>query len=180
MDTFLTHNQFVMSDLINEIILRPRFDIEMQTEAESLKSAFDVTPNSPFLLKRIDEHIYIRFEKEKTNFWSPQLHLEISSFEPGKSTIHGVFGPNPTLWTFFMFLHFGIATLFVILGIFAYSKHSLGHDIGLWIGGMLFLVILWIVLYLFGRMGKAKGKPQMEQLRRYADSLLVQIQKQQL
>lgn len=166
-----------MSDLINEIILRPRFDIVIKKEVEALKSAFDVAPTAPFLLKRIDEHIYIRFQKEQTTFWSPQLHLEISSFEEGESTIHGVFGPNPTLWTFFMFLHFGIATLFVILGIFAYSKHSLGHDIGLWIGGMIFLVVLWIVLYLFGRMGKAKGKPQMHQLRKYADSLLVEIQK---
>lgn len=166
-----------MSDLANEIILRPRFEIKLFANPEVLKKAFDVKPKHPFLLKRVDEHVYIRFKKEKTNFWSPQLHLEISSFSEGKSSINGIFGPNPTLWTFFMFLHFGVATLFLILGVFAYSKYSLGHDITLWIVGMLFLVLLWLSFYAFGRMGKAKGKPQMEELRRYADELFIVIQK---
>ncbi len=167
-----------MSDLVNEIVLRPRFDIRLYTDPDILKTAFDVKPKDPFLLNRIDEHIYIRFKKEATNFWSPQLHLEISSFSKGKSTIHGVFGPNPTLWTFFMFLHFGVATLFVILGIFAYSKHSLGHNITPWLIGMGFLIVVWFAFYAFGRLGKAKGKPQMEQLRRYADELFIAIQKE--
>ncbi len=167
-----------MSDLVNEIVLRPRFDIRLYTDPEILKTAFDIQAKDPFLLKRIDEHIYIRFKKEATNFWSPQLHLEISSFSKGKSTIHGVFGPNPTLWTFFMFLHFGVATSFVILGIFAYSKHSLGHNTTPWLIGMGFLVFIWFAFYAFGRLGKAKGKPQMEQLRRYADELFIAIQKE--
>ena len=167
----------MMSELVNEIVLRPRFDIRLYTEPDVLQKAFDVTADDPFLLKRIDEHIYIRFKKKHTNFWTPQLHLEISSFSKGKSTIHGVFGPNPTLWTFFMFLHFGVATVFIILGIFAYSKHSLGHNVGLLLGIMGFLVLIWFTLYAFGRLGKAKGKPQMEQLRRYADKLFVEIQK---
>ncbi|UOY05047.1 GTP-binding protein [Muricauda sp. SCSIO 64092] len=167
-----------MSELVNEIVLRPRFDIRLYTDPDTLKAAFDIQPKDPFLLKRIDEHVYIRFKKEKTTFWSPQLHLEISSFSPKKSTIHGVFGPNPTLWTFFMFLHFGVATTFIIMGIFAYSKHSLGHDITLWLIGMGFLVVIWFTLYAFGRLGKAKGKPQMQQLRKYADELFIGIQKE--
>lgn len=167
----------MMSDLVNEIVLRPRFDIRLLSDPELVQQAFDITPKDPFTLKRIDEHVYIRFKKKHTTFWTPQLHLEISSFSKGKSTIYGVFGPNPTLWTFFMFLHFGVATLFIILGIFAYSKHSLGHDVTLWLVGMGFLVLLWFTLYAFGRLGKRKGKPQMDELRRYADQLFVAIQK---
>lgn len=166
-----------MSDLVNEIILRPRFEIKLLADPEVLKKAFDLEPRPPFLIKRIDEHIYIRFRKEQTNFWSPQLHLEISSFSEGKSSIHGVFGPNPTLWTFFMFLHFGVATLFLILAVFAYSKYTLGHNVNLLIIGMLLLVFLWLCFYAFGRLGKAKGKPQMEALRQYADELFITIQK---
>lgn len=166
-----------MSELVNEIILRPRFDIRLYTNPEILKKAFDIKPEEPFLIKRIDEHIYIRFNKASTNFWSPQLHLEISSFSAGKSTIHGVFGPNPSLWTFFMFLHFGVATMFLILGVFAYSKHSLGHNIAPWVIAMAFLVVIWFALYAFGRLGKAKGKPQMQQLKKYADELFIEIQK---
>jgi len=76
-----------------------------------------------------------------------------------------------------MFLHFGVATLFLILGVFAYSKHSLGHDVTPWLIGMGFLVILWFTLYAFGQLGKSKGKPQMQQLRKYADELFIEIQK---
>lgn len=166
-----------MCDLVNEIILRPRFEIKLFANPEVLKKAFDIKPKEPFLLRRIDEHVYIRFKKEKTNFWSPQLHLTISSFSEGKSSIHGVFGPNPTLWTFFMFLHFGVATLFIILGVYAYSKYALGHNISLLLVGMLFLVFIWFGFYAFGRLGKAKGKPQMKALRQYADELFIAIQK---
>ena len=161
-----------MSDLTNDIVLRPRFKIDLATDLESLKKNFDRTSEPPFVLKRLDEHIYLRFQKEHTNFWSPQLHLELTSFEKNKSTIHGVFGPNPTLWTFFMFLHFGIGTLFVILGIFAYSKYSLGDDITLWLVGMFFLVVLWFALYALGRFGKSQGKGQMKQLSLLLEDLI--------
>ncbi|MEX0313811.1 MAG: GTP-binding protein [Allomuricauda sp.] len=161
-----------MSELTNEIVLRPRFELSLKTELEGLKLAFDNSSKDPFLVKRLDEHIYIRFKKKETTFWTPQLQLELTSFEKGISKIHGVFGPNPTLWTFFMFLHFGVGTLFLILLAFAYSNYSLGKDIKLWIAGMVFLVIIWFALYAFGRMGKAKGKPQMEQLKIYLKELI--------
>ncbi|WP_136465839.1 GTP-binding protein [Flagellimonas onchidii] len=161
-----------MSDLTNEIVLRPRFELSLNTELDRLKQIFDDCSEDPFMVKRLDEHIYIRFKKKSTTFWTPQLHLELTSFEKGVSKIHGVFGPNPTLWTFFMFLHFGVGTLFLILAAFAYSNYSLGKDITLWIVGMVFLIIVWFSLYAFGRMGKEKGKPQMEQLKTYLRKLV--------
>ena len=143
----------------------------------SVQQEFDIESASPFLIKRIDEHVYLRFTKKHSTFWTTSTHLEISSFEKGKSTIHGVFGPSPTLWTFFMFIHFVIGTLFLILGALAYSKYSLNQPITPLLIGMACLVLLWIGLYVFGRLGKAKGKPQMQQLRQYADTLFIQIQK---
>ncbi|MDC6365668.1 MULTISPECIES: GTP-binding protein [Flavobacteriaceae] len=156
-----------MSELTNEIVLRPRFQLNLKTDIDRLKQIFDQSTEDPFLVKRLDEHVYIRFQKSKTTFWSPQLHLELLSFEEGITKIHGVFGPNPTLWTFFMFLHFGVGTLFIILGVFAYSNYSLGHDITFWLAGMVFLVLIWFALYAFGRMGKSKGKDQMDQLKSF-------------
>ncbi|WP_190809836.1 GTP-binding protein [Flagellimonas sp. S3867] len=167
-----------MSDLTNEIVLRPRFELSLNTELEQLKLVFDECSKEPFLVKRLDEHIYIKFKKKDTTFWTPQLHLELTSFEKGVSKIHGVFGPNPTLWTFFMFLHFGVGTLFLILGAFAYSNYLLGKDIKLWIAGMVFLVVIWFVLYAFGRMGKSKGQPQMNQLKDYIRELILDLNKE--
>lgn len=167
-----------MSDFTNEIVLRPRFQISLKTNIENVEAVFDKAEDPHFLVKRLDEHIYIRFRKSETTFWSPQLHLELTSFEEGVSQIHGVFGPNPTLWTFFMFLHFGVGTLFVILGIFAYSNHSLGKDITLLLAGMFFLVVIWFALYAFGRMGRAKGKPQMELLKTFIRQKISGFQRQ--
>ncbi|MDC6384936.1 GTP-binding protein [Flagellimonas taeanensis] len=154
-----------MSDLANEIVLRPRFHVTLRTDMETLKHTYDTHKKDGFLVSRLDEHVFIKFRKADTNFWTPQLHLELSSYEQGVSNIRGVFGPNPTLWTFFMFLHFGVGTLFTILGIFAYSNHSLGKDITFLMVGMFFLVVIWFALYGFGRLGKSKGEGQMEQLK---------------
>ena len=53
------------------------------------------------------------------------------------------------------------------MGIFAYSNYSLGKDITLWLVGMCFLVVIWFALYAFGRLGKSKGRGQMEQLKQF-------------
>jgi len=66
-----------------------------------------------------------------------------------------------------MFLHFGVATLFIILGIWAYSNASLGRPYQLQLGAMAFMVLVWVVLYLFGRLGKRRGRPQMNELHQF-------------
>lgn len=150
--------------LPNEIVLRPRFQEELAAPAEDLLLAFESAGVPPYRVKRVDDHVFIRFNSQESHFWSPQLQLEIVEETEGVSKIYGLFGPNPTLWTFFMFLHFGVATLFVILGVWAYSSAALGKPYGILVGGMVAMVLIWFVLYAFGRAGRAKGKPQMREL----------------
>ncbi len=151
-------------DLPNEIVLRPRFQDAFSECAGNLLERIEGAARDPFIVKRLDDHLFIKFNERQRHFWSPQLQLEILDEAEGSCRIYGLYGPNPTLWTFFMFLHFGVATLFVILGIWAYSSASLGRPYGLLIGGMAAMVLLWFVLYGFGRAGRAKGKPQMHEL----------------
>jgi len=153
-----------MKSLPNDIVLRPRFQLEIPDAKEKVLEAFESLTKSPFIIKRLDEHVFIKFNREQNHFWSPQLHLEIDEIDEKSCKLFGVYGPNPTLWTFFMFLHFGVATIFIVLGIWAYSSASLNKSYGLQLGLMGFMFILWFVLYLFGRTGKRKGKPQMEEL----------------
>ncbi|MDX1364191.1 GTP-binding protein [Arenibacter latericius] len=128
---------------------------------------FKNSEEHPFITKISDHHVFIRFHKSESNFWSPQLQIEIVDQEEDGSIVYGLFGPNPTLWTFFMFIHFVVATLFIIIGTWAYSSHALEKPYGLQIGLMIFMVIIWIALYFFGRAGKRKGKPQMQLLHQY-------------
>lgn len=148
----------------DDLLLRPRFQKALPCAAETILSRLATLEEPPFRVKRMDDHVFIRFREEESHFWSPQLQLEILDNEDGGCRVYGLFGPNPTLWTFFMFLHFGVATLFVIFGIWAYSSASLGRPYGVLIGAMAGMVVFWFVLYFFGRAGKAKGKPQMNAL----------------
>lgn len=161
-----------MKPIPNDIVLRPRFQLELSTPKEQLLESFEKSQIPPFLVKRLDEHVFIKFSPEHNHFWSPQLHLEIDGLNKTSSKLHGVFGPNPTLWTFFMFLHFGVATIFIILGVWAYSSASLNKPYKFQLVLMVFMVLLWIVLYIFGRTGKHKGKPQMQELYRFMMGVL--------
>ncbi len=161
-----------MKALPDEIVLRPRFQLDLPDTKETLLKAFESSEKKPFLVQRSDDHVFIKFNPEKTSFWSPQLHLEINELEENGSKLYGVFGPNPTLWTFFMFLHFGVATVFIILGIWAYSSASLDRSYGIQLGLMGFMLVLWFVLYAFGRAGRHKGKPQMHELHKFMKEVL--------
>ena len=153
-----------MQALPNDIVLRPRFQLKLQEPKETALHSFDELEVNPFVVKRLDDHVFIKFNQKKSHFWSPQLHLEMNEIDTGGCNVFGLFGPNPTLWTFFMFLHFGVATVFIILGVWAYSSASLDRPYGLQVGAMLFMILLWFALYAFGRAGRRKGKPQMIQL----------------
>ncbi len=162
-----------MKKLPNTIVLRPHFQIELQSENEKILTVFESSKHTSITCKRLDNHIFLKFKPNKNHFWSPQLHLEITSNEVNKTCeIYGVFGPNPSLWTFFMFLHFGIATLFIVLSIWAYSSFTLNKPYGLKVSLMLLMIILWVSFYIFGRIGKRKGKPQMQELFDYVKTII--------
>ena len=158
----------------NDIVLRPRFKIELNQNNETLLKAFEgakkTHPN--FIVSRIDDHVFIKFPKEKQHFWSPQLHLEINESENDSSILHGLFGPNPTVWTMFMFFHFLVACLFIGFGIWAYTNWSLGNNYAIQVFITLFMVVIWFALYFGGRIGKATGTDQMHELHEFMNQIL--------
>ncbi len=167
-----------MKPTVNDIVLRPRFQMETEWDKNVIIKAFKDQIRRPFKIKNSGDHVFIRFNEEHTNFWSPQLHLEVVEEDDGKSKIYGLFGPSPTLWTFFMFLHFGIATIFIIFGIWGYSNWSLQQPYALQIAVCIFMIILWFGLYLFGRLGKSQGREQMHQLNNFMEITLKTLGKE--
>ena len=159
--------------LSNEIILRPRFNLELDKNYKTIINSFENPKSKLYNVKRVDEHIYIKIPKEKQHFWSPQLHIEIDKIDEKKSKLHGFFGPNPSVWTLFMFLHFAVATVFIIFGIWAYSNWSLNNPYKSQLGVTITMVLCWFVLYFAGRMGKAKGTEQMRELYNFMEDILI-------
>ncbi len=155
--------------LTNEIVLRPRFKFELKRNNQEALKLFEDTKNSQsdFIVSRVDDHVFIRIPKSKQHFWSPQLHLEINEIDDNSSTLQGLFGPNPTVWTMFMFLHFFVAVLFIGFLVWAYSNWSLENSYGIQLGVMILMIVLWFVLYFAGRMGKKSGMDEMHLLHHF-------------
>lgn len=158
----------------NDIILRPRFKIEIPNNNETVLQMFQDSKKtqSDFIVSRIDDHVFIKFPKQKQHFWSPQLHLEINNSDKNSCLVYGLFGPNPTVWTFFMFLHFFVAGLFIAFCIWAYTNWALKTSYSIQLSVMLLMVIVWFVLYFAGSIGKASSKNEMLELRNFMDNVL--------
>ena len=158
----------------NEIVLRPRFKLNLDRTNESALMAFENTKKKQkgFIVSRIDDHVFIKIPKSEQHFWSPQLHLEIMEIEKEKCTVFGLFGPNPTVWTMFMFFHFIVAGLFIGFGIWAYSNWSLENDFAIQLFIALMMIVVWFALYFGGRIGKATGKEQMYLLNDFMNETL--------
>ena len=158
----------------NEIVLRPRFQLELNKNNEEVLKVFENAKNSQkeFIITRVDDHVFIKIPKTEQHFWSPQLHLEIMEIDQKSSKLFGLFGPNPTVWTMFMFLHFAVAGIFIGFAIWAYTNWSLGNDFAVQLFVALFMVVIWFGLYFGGRIGKAAGKNQMLLLHKFMNKTL--------
>lgn len=78
-------------------------------------------------------HAELRVARTARHFWSPTLGLEIRGDDRGTTVLHGLFGPHPAVWTFFMFVHFAAATGALIGLALAWSQWTLGEPVwGLW------------------------------------------------
>ncbi|WP_370479980.1 GTP-binding protein [Tamlana flava] len=160
--------------LPNDIVLRPRFKFELPKSNEAVLKDFEEakTAQSDFIVSRIDDHVFIKFPTAKQHFWSPQLHLEINEVSKESCMLHGLFGPNPTVWTLFMFLHFVVALVFVAFGIWAYSNWSLKQSYAVQLSVMFLMVVIWIALYFAGSIGKASSKKDMLALNDFMNGVL--------
>lgn len=154
----------------SEIFLRPRFKIDSEEIESELMNRFKGNLSSgdcKYCSKIVDNHIFIDVPSDEDHFWSPQLHVEVVKGETSLSMIKGLFGPKPQVWTLFMFLHFAIGILFLVFVTMLYVRWILNANLMFSSVMVIILPIIWIVLYVLGRLGRKKGKSQMEELHRF-------------
>lgn len=159
----------------NKIFLRPRFSIDLEKSKEEVLALFQKEKKEEkkrFIIRIVDEHIFLDILNKDNHFWSPHLHLEIVTEEDKKTKVKGLFGPKPGVWTFFMFLHFVVATAFIGFAIWAYVGSKMEETNVFPIVMMVVLPIVWILLYLFGRLGKDFGRSQIVKMQVFLIELL--------
>ncbi|WP_299314733.1 GTP-binding protein [uncultured Aquimarina sp.] len=163
-------------EIKKDIVLRPRFFQDLDMPSEKVLEAFKQKGKGckHFKISRVDHHVFIKIPKKDQHFWSPQLHLEIYDVDD-QPKLKGLFGPSPTVWTFFMFAHFIVFTAFLGACIWIYVNMSLGDDCLYGIITMFFLFITWFVLYFAGRLSKEASKKEMHELYRFMERTINSI-----
>lgn len=162
-------------EIEKQIQLRPRFEKIVTKPVNAIKEAAESLKSSKkpnYIINLLDDHIWIYIGNENKKTYSPHLHLELEALVNGNTKVKGLFGPEPALWTMFMFLHFVVAGIFIIFGVFAYSNWSLGQPSGIHITIMLLMIIAWFSLYFTARSNRKKGMPQAHELEKLMEEML--------
>ncbi|CAM3683910.1 hypothetical protein FLGE108171_10495 [Flavobacterium gelidilacus] len=150
-----------------ELKLRYRFDKVVSKPIEAIIASCEKLKNKvePDYRIKITEQ-YIRFSigmllREK---YSPNLKIALEKMEDGNTFIKGTYGPDPVLWTLFMFLHFIVAGVFFIFMVIVYSKWSLNEPFKFDLMIMFSMTIIWFLLYFIARLNRSRGLSQMHEL----------------
>lgn len=163
-----------MEETLNKVLLKPRFKIEVQQQKDFIIQQFKDNLNQPdckYCSKMGNDHIFIDLPKEEQKLWTPQLEVVVEQKENG-SLIRGLFAPKPSMWTFFIFLHFVDAIAFLIFFALYYANKVSGGETQLWVFAMVFCVVAWIMLYLLGQIGKKKSEKQIQDLKHFLKNTL--------
>lgn len=151
----------------SEVHLRPRFSIAIEENSEKLLQRITnylKKHDCIYKNKIVDGHVFLDIPENKSHFWSPQLHLEVIKESDNSSTLKGLFGPKPQVWTLFMFVHFIIGITFLAFCVLLFTRISLGESVFFPLVMVVALPLVWILLYFLGQVGKETGKKQMKEL----------------
>lgn len=142
--------------------VRPRFqaDIELKPSeiVKNFKEALE-QPNAPCKGKAAEQYATLYFPKSKQKYWTPILTLTINKSEKG-SLIRGMYSPQPSTWTMFVFFYTAVGTLSVFSLILGGAQMTIGKTPwAFWIS--IPLVILLATLFFVAQQGKKRSRPQM-------------------
>jgi len=115
----------------------------------------------------VQEHAFIRIPDKNQHYWSPELHVWARE-QDGETIIYGVMGPQPKIWTMFIFFYTGILTTSFFGGSYSIIQLMLGMEASfLWIIPSGILGVL--LVYGAAQYGQYRGKEQMKELKGFLD-----------
>ena len=154
-------------EIENTIALRPSFNKDVPSSIEKIlenANKLKTEVKDDYRIKISDHHIFFFITLAKRKYYSPHLHIELTQNEDKTTNVRGLFGPDQTVWTFFMFLHFVIAGIFLIFLITTYSHWRLKQSTTLDFIIIGLMVVFWFALYFQARINRKKCQPQMHKL----------------
>ncbi len=162
-------------DIDEHVSLRYRFEKVVPKSHEAILASCEqlkATVEPDYKIKISGQHIWLQIGLLHREKYSPHLHLEIEKMEDGNTFVRGLYGPDPVLWTLFMFLHFVVAGIFVIFSIIAFSKWSLNQPFSFDLAVLFATINSWFLLYFIARLNRKKGLKQAKELEVLMDKIL--------
>lgn len=150
---------------MSSVHFRPRFKAKYNMKPEEVRELVQkhmAELDCGCSAKTLKNFIVLTIRPEERHFWSPQLSLSFEEDEEDDSftIIRGLYGPNPTVWAFFTYGYAALGILATFLGMYGFSKYSLGQEATiLW--SLPVLAALALILYLVAQFGQKIGAEQM-------------------
>ncbi len=164
---------------IQNIRSRPRFTIETTLSVEDFLDKLNrhFTIHNKVLGGVVSKkQTVIRLRQDKDKFWAPQLQIRVEPDEdnPEITTVTGLFGPRPSLWTLFLFLYFLGGTIFVFFGmIWGVQLMSPALDISPFFQFGAFLgIFILLATFVATKIGQQIAKPHMNILRTFMETVV--------
>ncbi len=164
---------------MTDTTLRPRYKFSTELTAEAirggLKTALKDKSVNEFELQHrsVSNHLIISFPQKHKHFWSPTLDVNLEDGQNGKTTVRVLIGPEPSIWTMFMFFY-TLGGLAMVAGlVLGYSQWTLGKGVmALWLIPVGFAIVLFFYLAALG--GKSKAQHQMKILKTFMEEAIGQ------
>lgn len=161
-----------MEDTLTSIRTRVRFKLKTNLSPE------EYSKNLKIYLKNNDQQFTGNINREvatiyvnnnNNQYWKPNLALRTEK-EDDETYIRGIFGPSAAVWTFFMFLYFLFAILWMtFFTIYYVEKQIKANDFPWALGASFACIILLISTYVAAQIGQRFSKKEMKQLRQFAE-----------
>lgn len=164
---------------IDHIRVRPRFKIFTEISRENyttfLKN-FLASKSDEFSGNINAETAVITVKTGQDDYWKPCLALRTET-EENKTVIRGVFGPSSAVWTFFMFLYFILAILWMVfITIWFVEKQIKSNDFPWALPVSFIMLSLLLGTYLATRLGQQKARAEMQKLRKFAEESITEFE----
>ncbi len=153
--------------------VRPRFEWTTKERAQDIVARLErqKQKNSIVVMSGIDTHIILTVRDDLQRIWSPYCQLNMEYNEDATLSVHGLYGPNPNVWTVFVFGYSLLILLTFFISIIGFSQYSLGMDARiLWI--LPFCLAMMVALFTAGFIGQKWGEEQTQLIHRFLEDSL--------
>ena len=151
--------------------IRPRFKLTVPQPRETVRkrvSALIEKNKGKIKARIIDDHVILDIIGEDVHYWSPQLNFRVEEDEdfPEHTSVAGLIGPRPKVWTMFVFIYFSLGIIGFFISSHGVSKYMLDeYSHTIW--AFPIAVLLMLTAYQAGKYGESLGKDQIEHLKQF-------------